>query len=483
MSGIQTGSDPWLPLQRIETDSIVRDEETAVNKDVYDFREDLSVRKVSLEKVLRHALTRWKLVLLAGVILGGLFGCYKILNEHRQKSQITAARDAYETQMEAYKHQQEDIRAQVASLQAKITARQKYMNESIKMQLDPMACPQAFAEINVIVPEVDPNDEGESKSAIYKLTSIMKAYYDDILFGTASKELADKYGIDKTYFAELIAPMYDYYTSSIRIQVRYTDEETALLILNDILQMMDEDAEYYRTVFGDYELEVYIKDSVTIADIDLSTYQMQKANELSTLQSAVNNAIYSQANLTIPNPVKSYSRRQLLKDGIKFAVVGFAGGCFLMVLFLMCWAIIRGKIFTPDEIDGAYGLRNLASFAYSRTKDLPAEIDYALAQLENALQGKEIKKIAVVGTIGEKKLAAMRKALSDSAARSSEGEAPFTFTAVPSVSEDAAALRTLPSYDGFLLVEEIGKSRYKSVQNELRLLSETGREVVGTVYL
>ncbi|MDO5439881.1 MAG: hypothetical protein Q4F09_07660, partial [Erysipelotrichaceae bacterium] len=390
---------------------------------------------------------------------------------------------AYETQLEAYKRQQSDIRSQVISLQARIADRQQYYSKSVKMQLDPTACPQAFVEINIDVPEASASIPSESKTGIYKLTSIMKAYYDDILFGTATKELADKYGMEVPYFSELIYPMYDYYTSSIRIQVRYTDEETAGKILDDVLEIMQRKTDTYREIFGDFDFNIYIKDTVTIPDFDLSTNQMQKATELTTLQNAVNNAINSQANLTIPNPVKPYSRKQLLKDGIKFAIVGGIGGCFLMLLFLMCAAIMRGKIFTPDEIDGAYGLRNLASFAYGNTGRLQEDIDHALAQIEYMAPSADGKRIALVGTVGDKKLAAMRKLLSDRQALVKDPETVFTFSAVPQILSDAAALRVLRKFDGYILVEEVGKSEYRSVQKEVLLLTETGKEILGTIYI
>ena len=452
---------------------------------LYDHKDDINIRKVSLEKVIRQALRRWKLILIGGVILGCLFGSYKILNEHRQKAQTQAAYDAYQTQMEAYKRQQTSIRNQVQSVQNKIEERQNYLAESIKMQLDPAACPQAFVEIYIRVPEVDPEIDSESKTAIYKLTSILKAFYDDILFGVGTKQLAAKYGVEEKYFTELIAPMYDYYTSSIRVQVRYTDEQTAMQILDDLIAIMQGKVDAYRELFGDFDFEIYIKDSTTLADNDLATFQYGKVNELTQMQNGINVAMNAQSNLTIPNVVKPYSKKQLLKDGIKFGIVGFVGGCCLMLLWFMCLLIAKGRIFTSDEIDGEYGLRNLANFAYGKKDRLPEKMDLALAQIENALRGSDIRNLAVVGTLPEKKLAALAKLFTDKEAEKKSGEATeaFLFTPVPDVTDKAASLRALQEYDGFIVAEEIGRSDYRKVHDEIRLLSETGRSIVGTIYL
>ena len=77
-------------------------EKTVTQKEYYDYREDENTRQVSLSKLMRCALMRWKVILLAGIILGGLLGSYKILSIHSKKDQMIKEYDAYKTKLETY---------------------------------------------------------------------------------------------------------------------------------------------------------------------------------------------------------------------------------------------------------------------------------------------------------------------------------------------------------------------------------------------
>ena len=54
-------------------------------KEFYDFREENNTRQVSLLRLVKGALKSWKLILIAGILLGGLLGCYKVFSIHSQK--------------------------------------------------------------------------------------------------------------------------------------------------------------------------------------------------------------------------------------------------------------------------------------------------------------------------------------------------------------------------------------------------------------
>lgn len=47
-------------------------EKDVTQKDYYDYREEENTRQVSLMRLLRCALMRWKMILLAGIVLGAL---------------------------------------------------------------------------------------------------------------------------------------------------------------------------------------------------------------------------------------------------------------------------------------------------------------------------------------------------------------------------------------------------------------------------
>ena len=71
-------------------------------KDYYDFREEGTSRQVSLEKLLRCAFRKWKLILLAGVIVGAFFGAYKVMSIHSKKADMIKSYETYKNNLDMY---------------------------------------------------------------------------------------------------------------------------------------------------------------------------------------------------------------------------------------------------------------------------------------------------------------------------------------------------------------------------------------------
>ena len=106
-------------------------------KDYYDFREEGTTRQVSLEKLLRCALRKWKLIVLAGIILGAFFGAYKIFAIHSKKDEMIKSYDTYKNNLEMYNTNISDYNKSIAEMQNGISDRLEYMQTAPAMQIDP----------------------------------------------------------------------------------------------------------------------------------------------------------------------------------------------------------------------------------------------------------------------------------------------------------------------------------------------------------
>ena len=118
-------------------------------KEYYDFREEENTRQVNLFLLVRNALKGWKLILLAGVILGCLFGGYKILSIHSKKDAMIEDYDTYAAKRDAYKKSIQEYKQSVADLQTRIDKRIEYVQNSPKMQLNATNAPSAICEIKI----------------------------------------------------------------------------------------------------------------------------------------------------------------------------------------------------------------------------------------------------------------------------------------------------------------------------------------------
>ena len=106
-------------------------------KEYYDFREEENTRQVSILALVRGALKKWKIILLAGLVVGCLFGGYKIVSIRSHKQAMIEDYDTYKAKSDAYKKSIEEYKSTIADLQKRIDARIAYASNSIKMRLDP----------------------------------------------------------------------------------------------------------------------------------------------------------------------------------------------------------------------------------------------------------------------------------------------------------------------------------------------------------
>ena len=391
-------------------------------KDYYDFREEGTTRQVSLEKLLRCALRKWKLILLAGIIVGAFFGAYKVMAIHSKKDEMIKSYDTYKKNLEMYNTNISDYNRSIAEMQEGISTRLQYMQEAPAMQIDPYNCPIATAQIRVV-------PSGERTLTANEMYSLLYSIYDDIYYGDTSMIVAES---RKDVFSN----------------------------------------------FGDFNIEVYGKGTQTVVEPELKTLQESNVDSLTRMQTSLRTSQNQLSQLVKPASVPQYSKKYMLKNGIKLGVVGFVGGACLMAIALICLVLYRGAILSTDEIDGEFGLRTLADFSDGKSED-ESGLDYMLARIENCTAAKAGKEIGIAGTIAGKKLGDLAEKLNKKTGSSKDG---VKFVSLPNIEKDADSYRKLRELDGAIIAEEVGRSSYNGIRNEIGLIADSGTELIGTVY-
>ena len=441
-------------------------------KEYYDFREEENTRQVSLFLLVRNALKSWKLILLVGLILGCLFGSYKILSIHSKKDAMIEEYDTYVAKRDAYKKSIQEYKQTVGDLQNRIDKRIDYIQNSPKMQLDAHNAPSASCEIKISNVE-----DGKLKADDF--TMIKTAIYNELLFGDSLSPLEEKYGISLVNLREMIMAKTPAVGSAMRIVVHNDTLESSEALREDILKVIDSKHKEFAKAFGDYKMEVFNKSTEYAMDSEIITYQDKQNQELSKLQTEAYTAQNQSTQLVKPTAVQQYSKKYMLKSGIKMGVIGLIGGCILAMAALMFLMIQKGVIFSADEIDGEYGLRKLADFSAGGSKEAGNTTDYILARLENYVGDRKDMKVGVTGLAGAARLEALTGDLNKAAGASAN---PIRFVFFPDLMGNAASLRNLRNVDGVILAEEIGKSEFMKVRQEIALIADSEREILGTVY-
>ena len=439
-------------------------------KDYYDFREEGTTRQVSLEKLLRCALRKWKLILLAGIILGAFFGSYKIFSIHSKKDEMIKSYETYKSNLEMYNTNISDYNKSIAEMQSGISNRLEYMQTAPAMQIDPYNCPIATAQIRV----VPAGENGISGNDMY---SLLYSIYDDIYYGDTSMIVAEKQNMNAANLNELLYLRIYPQGGTMTVIARGVDEAHAESIRDDLLDVVMSRKDLFSN-FGSFDIEVYGKGTQTVVEPNLKAIQEASTDSLSKMQTSLRTSQNQLSQLVKPASVPQYSKKFMLKNGIKLGIVGFAGGACLMAIALICLVLYRGAILSTDEIDGEFGLRTLADFSGEKSED-ETGLDYMLARIESCTTDKAGKEIGIAGTISDKKLGALAEKLNKKTNGSKEG---LRFVSLPNIEKDADSYRKLRELDGAIIAEEVGRSSYNAIRNEIGLIADSGTELIGTVY-
>ena len=213
-------------------------------KEFYDFREENNTRQVSLLRLVKGALKNWKLILLAGILLGGLLGSYKVFTIRSQKDTMIEEYDNYKAKLDAYKTSIKDYKTSIADYQESIASLSDYCENSPKMKLDAYHCPTATLDLKVAAPADGSITEDE-------ITAVKNALYNEVYFGNTLNEVASKRGMTVSDLRELVTFKLTSTGSTMRLTVISENEEEAEAIRDDVLSALETKHKAIAAAMGD----------------------------------------------------------------------------------------------------------------------------------------------------------------------------------------------------------------------------------------
>ena len=467
------------------------------------------MREVSLPRLLLLTFRSWRSMLAAGLILAILLAGMKVMREYSNRSVSNEAHEEYLAQMAMYDASVQSYSSAIERFQTKIDAKQNYFNDSVLMQINPHQ--ECVSSVSMVVrtPGLENADETKSNAAqtesgsIVNASNVVHAYNDFIKNGISYESFAQELGVPEQSVRELVLVIVDqfHFSSVFQIQARSADMDFSARLMDYILQQIEEKKGAFRDTLGEYELNVVSRNEETVVDAVLLQQQTDLQNTIATMQRNLQTSQTALKELIKPTEATGASMKQILKHGIKYGVVGMAGGIFLMILLHAIRILMKGRILTDDELNVAYGLRNIITlpagasrreprsfidrFVEKLVSDAPdmssaAANDVLIAKVENLSAADEIRKVLLVGTVGGTRLESFANRLSK---RAKESGSPITFEASADIDKDAEAVRRLRTADACIVVEEVGETAYRDAAEVIELLLASGKPVLGTVYL
>ncbi len=453
-------------------------------------------RELNLKALCFCVVRKWKLMLAAALVfalaLGGFRG-WKGLSAMPDDQTLAAMEAAYEADYAKYQSQTEALNIKIQQVQEDIRNHGVYMEESVLMNLDYRNTWTASVDLYIATQEntlVSGAGEGYTRADV-----IADAYRNMLVSSRVLEKAAQAVGIAPQYLRELISiplPVYHEYQDGplVTVLIRSGDAESAQKIMDSLLASLGQIREEITATIGEHTLNQVNTAVAVMVDEDVAELQEDAADWLLDYMAYLKDYSYALEQLVAP-AMPDVSVSGVVKGAIKYAIVGFLGGVFLVAAVAGVSFVIGDKVYSAEEIRSRFGLTLLGKASLTARKC--GCIDRVLDRWEDRGKTEEQGAMAVIGanvasrcpenatllvagTAGDAGIEAVVKTLTQALPGA-------TVIAGGNLQDSLTAIEALPKCDTVLLVERCGQSRYSQIDAQLEAVKGVNKPLLGCVVL
>jgi uncharacterized protein YuzE len=500
---------------------------------------DEDEKEISIRLMFYNGLKNWRMLLLAGIVFGLLFAGVKAVKGYRSEQgdieeivltvSSSSAEATQDKQLDHLQNKTQQYQASKASLDYSIQSllettekNAEYKAHSILMNLNPynlkkdtliyyIQAENGNNNPTVVIPDSN-GSTGESYSGV------ANAYLALLDADTMKNYTGEDKDLDTRYLKELILTDVDQTGSVLTIKVVGDSKKLVNDLADYVKENMSNWQEKVTDAAGEHSIQLLMENTNGSTDTadeasdqmvtpsgavqvssDVSVASLQDAfnSAMNTTQDQLDNMRTMQKNLQEPTADETAAEGSLKKDVVKYGVIGFAVGFFLLLLWYCLSYALSGKVKTEDEIQKFLGVEKLV--AYRKPLKHQSKFDSFLRKHIGFTEGVEDKteavriaaasvelkvgvseecedKILVVSTLGERAVQVFKKEMQSSL------KDFFVGTCADSL-RSAELLRMLKETKTVVLLEEAGTTRTEEMENEIRQIRNNGGEILGAVIL
>ena len=482
--------------------------------------------EISLLDLLYHILRRWRSIILIEVLFCVLLGGFKLVKGIRTlgSADLKEEQKNYESQLEGYTISKENLENQINELTDAIQDKEDYYDHSVLMKLDPKKSYKGTVTFVVTdageVPSAEANRD-LSLAIDRKMNSVIGSYVALIQNGTILRDVQNGMSpkLDQKYLAELIYTQVDYQSKLLHITVVGDDRQQVQTISEAIVQELQNASAQMNASVAAHRLELlssYVgNDADTsipigmISEAGANTSDASYQTSIEGIQKSYTNSITDMQNqlldcnnqlseLEEPQPPVGASRASVLKEGIKYGIIGFVAGAFVLAFIYALQYLVCGKLMDSDELNDRYGILLLGDYyapLHAHQNRIDRWIDrmngitedkrslervYALsaANIMAQVGAEQNRKLLLVGNAKSEDFDAAATALSEKLCSSG-----IDVIVAGNVNESASAIEKLQQAEQVVMIEQRGASRQQDIQKELRILHKLEKKIIGAIVL
>ena len=460
-------------------------------------------QEVDLKDLILAILRRWRSIIVVGILMAVVMGGYAAVSGSRAgEEEPEDGQQTYEDALALYESEKAGLEMEIENLEMTLKGLSAYQENSLLMKISPYNKPVASAEVYIDAADSQVmRSLAKAYTAVLKNENTLEKLYqilpledqyllelfsvDSYLQGMVTVEYAaDSSTVTSTYYGEDI--------NMLSIKATAGDQETAGLLLEALLGEMESSEGELAASIGPHTLNVVDEGISAVVDMELAKKQQDNRDSRSQLTTALENS--QTAYDELEEPAVPSAGGVSMGRVLKYVVLGGAVGVFLMAFAYCVVYLMSDKIHSEKDLKSRFGIKILGVMPGSGVGEHTFFIDQWLYRLEGRnCSGQmepaydlaaanlknyagEAKNLLLTGTVGEEQM----KELAQSLSRRLPG---FALTVGKNMAEDVDTRKKLPDCDGVILVEKAEASRAGAVQQEIEMIGNVGKEIVGAVVI
>ena len=459
-------------------------------------------QEVDLKDLILAILRRWRSIIVVGILMAVVMGGYAAVSGSRAGAGESEDEQTYEDALALYESEKTGLEMEIENLEMTLKGLSAYQENSLLMKISPYNKPVASAEVYIDAADSQVmRSLAKAYTAVLKNENTLEKLYqilpledqyllelfsvDSYLQGMVTVEYAaDSSTVTSTYYGEDI--------NMLSIKATAGDQETAGLLLEALLGEMESSEGELAASIGPHTLNVVDEGISAVVDMELAKKQQDNRDSRSQLTTALENS--QTAYDELEEPAVPSAGGVSMGRVLKYVVLGGAVGVFLMAFAYCVVYLMSDKIHSEKDLKSRFGIKILGVMPGSGVGEHTFFIDQWLYRLEGRnCSGQmepaydlaaanlknyagEAKNLLLTGTVGEEQM----KELAQSLARRLPD---CVLTVGKNMAEDVDTRKKLPDCDGVILVEKAEASRAGAVQQEIEMIGNVGKEIVGAVVI
>lgn len=448
--------------------------------------------EIDLIALCLYVLRRWRSVLivfLAAAVIGVGVSVVKNLASLKDPVAFQKIQTDYEIESVLYENNVNSSENTLTTLKKRLDYINTRNEKSVFFKIDPSNVWIGAADVFLSVDSGSQN----SPSLIHDPTdTLVRAYANNLSSCDYLQDFAEQLQTAPDYIREMVHISADYNSNSVNVTILAPDQNTAQTMLDRILTQVDDLYSDMSSTFGAHTVTpineaVFLSHDQKALIPDFEPERQELMKKLAETKTALDK-------LEEPEPPITMDRMVFFKSGFKFGLIGGLAGLFLLCCVYAFIFLMDGHVRSAADIKSHYVIRILGTIAppsgavgkmsrfdawldrlegHCRTSSQDAYAHIA-ASVYNCAKGKH--RLLLTGTADAAQLEQSYRTL---AALLPEMELDFG----GNMSKNAEVLRSLTEFDGVILVESIGISRYTDIKEELEYISDAKTPLLGIILL